>query len=98
MRARVAAMARFQLEIALTLIIFSAASFLLLVLRRQKEGKIQLPSHVTEDEQSLPDPFDVTTPEDYIEGYPIEPVIFWRKARICKLFLLFVLILSVYRY
>ncbi|KAE9407953.1 ATP-binding cassette transporter [Gymnopus androsaceus JB14] len=73
-------MARFQLEIALTLIIFSAASFLLLVLRRQKEGKIQLPSHVTEDEQSLPDPFDVTTPEDYIEGYPIEPVIFWRKA------------------
>lgn len=73
-------MARFQLEIAITLIGFSAASLLFLVLRRSKEGKIQLPSHVTED---APDPFDITTPEDFIEGYPIDEENFWRKARFC---------------
>ncbi|KAJ4490185.1 multidrug resistance-associated ABC transporter [Lentinula aciculospora] len=73
-------MARFQLEIAFALAVLIAASLFLLVLNRQKDGKIQLPGNVTEAEQSPPDPFDVTTHEDFLEGYPVDEENFWKKA------------------
>ncbi|KAJ4488652.1 multidrug resistance-associated ABC transporter [Lentinula lateritia] len=85
-------MARFQLEIALALAVLIAASLFHLVINRQKDGKIQLPVNATESEQSPPDAFDVTTTEDFLEGYPIDEEIFWKKLRIRKGLLCFLLV------
>jgi hypothetical protein len=74
-------MARFQLEIAIALAISATASFLILVFGGLKEGKIQLPTHYHEEEQSGPDPFDVATAEDFLEGYPIDETSFYKKVR-----------------
>ncbi|ESK87928.1 atp-binding cassette transporter [Moniliophthora roreri MCA 2997] len=88
-------MPRFEFEGAVTLAACSLASGLIFILNRPKEGKIELPTH-TEDvvpngsEAEIPDPFDVATPEDWIEGYPLEEEKFWkyarrRKAALCAL-------------
>ncbi|THU79589.1 ATP-binding cassette transporter [Dendrothele bispora CBS 962.96] len=92
-------MARFQFEIAVLLAIFGTASFSAFLFNkvRAKDGKIQLPTHTEENgaEDLTPDPFDVTTAEDYLEGYPIEEEKFWKRMRWRKtvLFVLFTAIL-----
>ncbi|KAF5389660.1 hypothetical protein D9757_004116 [Collybiopsis confluens] len=88
-------MARFQLEIAIALAIVSAGSFLLLILYRPKDGKIRLPTHTTEEDQPFSDPFDVTTPEDFLEGYPIDEDKFWRQLRIRKALLCLLLVAAL---
>ncbi|KAJ3746747.1 multidrug resistance-associated ABC transporter [Lentinula detonsa] len=88
-------MARYQPEIALALAVLVAASLCLLVLNRHRDGKIQLPVNVAQGEQSLPDPFDVTTPEDFLEGYPIDEENFWKKLRIRKGFLCLLLVAAL---
>ncbi|EJC98304.1 multidrug resistance-associated ABC transporter [Fomitiporia mediterranea MF3/22] len=82
-------MPRYQLEVAIVLCcsaLLSAAVFALQ--RRPKEGAIKLPLYddgeligATESD----DPFNVTKPEDVIDGYPIREEEFWRKIRIRKL-------------
>ncbi|KAJ3748238.1 multidrug resistance-associated ABC transporter [Lentinula raphanica] len=80
-------MARFQLEISLALAVLGAASLCLLTLYRQRDGKIQLTSATEPEQQSdslVDDPFDVTTAEDFLEGYPIDEEKFWKRLRIRK--------------
>ncbi|KAF8879657.1 ATP-binding cassette transporter [Gymnopilus junonius] len=91
-------MPRFQLQTAAVLVSSAAASFIFLLLTRSEEGKIQLPSHVNvneDGEYAEHDPFDVTRPEDVIDGYPIEEEAFWRRMRWRKIFVSSLLALAV---
>jgi hypothetical protein len=75
-------MPRFQLPIAVVLIVSTALSFFVFILTRKTEGKIQLPTHANEDEEVLKhDPFDVTKAEDLADGYPIDEQGFWSRVR-----------------
>ncbi|KAG5650246.1 hypothetical protein H0H81_000167 [Sphagnurus paluster] len=79
-------MPRFQLEVSTALAISAFGSLIVLYFNRPKEGKIRLPTHgQTPERQDIPtivhDPFDVTTPEDIIDGYPIEGDAFWAKMK-----------------
>lgn len=78
-------MPRFQFEISVALTISALGSILVFYLTRAQEGKIHLPAY-SEDSESEDglrghDPFDVTTPEDIIDGYPIDIDAFWAKVR-----------------
>lgn len=78
----------FQLEVAITLAVSAFCSFVVFYLSQEKEGNIQLPTNVEADsaedfDRHEPDPFDVTTPEDLVDGYPIDGEAFW--ARVCAL-------------
>ncbi|KAJ7319100.1 multidrug resistance-associated ABC transporter [Mycena albidolilacea] len=76
----------YQLEIASALVASAFSSSVLLYLNRPVEGKIQLPLH-SESENSTDDAFDVTKPEDIVDGYPIDEEGFWAKTKRIKLFL-----------
>jgi hypothetical protein len=75
-------MPRYQLEVAIALNVSAALSVLFLYLARPKEGKIQLPVHARDIAETYPDgdPFDVTTAEDVLEGYPLNEETFWAKV------------------
>jgi hypothetical protein len=67
----------FQLPVAATL---AGASLLSLVLRglsASERGEIALPITLDGPLESRPDPFDVTLPEDIIDGEPIDEDSFW---------------------
>ena len=78
-------MPSFQLEVGIVLCccaLFSASVFLWQ--RRPEEGAVKLPIHNDEELDGAiesDDPFDVTKPEDVIDGYPIREEEFWRKVR-----------------
>jgi hypothetical protein len=72
-------MPRFQLQVAVLSVIGAACSLTVFYLARPEEGKIKLP-HTEQDEF---DPFDVTRPEDLVDGYPIDEQAFW--FRVCIL-------------
>jgi hypothetical protein len=80
-------MIRFELEIAITLAVGAVGSLFVFYLTREKEGKLRLPINVDESEDFLHghDPFDVTTPEDVIDGYPIDPDAFWTSVSCVEL-------------
>lgn len=77
-------MPRLEFEISVALVVSVVLSGIVLWITREKEGKVQLPTHV--DDESLGDgflggdPFDVTKPEDVIDGYPIDEDEFWKKV------------------
>jgi len=73
-------MPRFQLEVAVALTVGAVSSAGFFYLSRSKEGKITLPTEVNSEDEIVRDPFDVTTPEDVLEGYPIDEETFWTKA------------------
>jgi hypothetical protein len=71
----------FQLPVAVTL---ASSAFLSLAFRglsALKRGKIALP--LTSDSPLEPqhDPFDVTSPEDIIDGEPVDESSFWANVR-----------------
>ncbi|KAG2008510.1 ATP-binding cassette transporter [Coprinopsis cinerea AmutBmut pab1-1] len=69
----------FQTEIAAVLAGSALASASRLYFKENgAEGKIRLPEGYEQDER---DPFDVTAPEDLIDGHPIEEQIFWNRMR-----------------
>ncbi|EKM77362.1 hypothetical protein AGABI1DRAFT_130448 [Agaricus bisporus var. burnettii JB137-S8] len=83
-------MPRLEFEISVALVVSVVLSGIVLWITREKEGKVQLPTHV--DDESLGDgflgggdPFDVTKPEDVIDGYPIDEDEFWKKMQWWKL-------------
>ncbi|KAJ7853283.1 multidrug resistance-associated ABC transporter [Mycena olivaceomarginata] len=76
----------YQLEIASALVASAFSSSVLFYLNRPVEGKIQLPLH-SESDNSTDDAFDVTKPEDIVDGYPIDEEGFWAKTKRRKLFL-----------
>ena len=74
-------MPRFQLPIAVVLVLSALASIVVFYLTPNDEGKIKLPVHSDEDEERFTnDPFDVTTPQDVTDGYPVDPEGFWRRV------------------
>lgn len=73
----------YQLEIVVSLTVCAAFSAVCLFFNRPTEGKIQLPLHSEAD--AFEDPFDVTKPEDVVDGYPIDGDAFWAKIRRRKL-------------
>jgi hypothetical protein len=73
------AMPRFQLLIAIALVVSVVTSVLTLYLTRSRKGKIQLPTTVA-DEQNERDVFDVIRPEDITVGYPIDAESFWKRV------------------
>ncbi|KAF7360576.1 Multidrug resistance-associated ABC transporter protein [Mycena venus] len=79
----------YQLEIASALAITAFCSGVFFYLNRPTEGKIQLPLHSEPD--SGDEAFDVTKPEDIVDGYPIEGERFWVKIKRRKIFLLLLL-------
>ncbi|KAF8888549.1 multidrug resistance-associated ABC transporter [Infundibulicybe gibba] len=83
-------MPRYQLPIAIALVGLSIGSLITFYFTQPNHGKIRLPLHLDDTaSESLPatDPFDVTTPEDIIDGYPIEAEKFWARMRWRKLFI-----------
>lgn len=75
-------MLQYQLPVAAILAATGIGSLLVLCLTRSQQPKIQLltSGEVEQDECLLRDPFDVTRPEDFVDGYPINEVAFWNKA------------------
>ncbi|KAF8438137.1 hypothetical protein L210DRAFT_968152 [Boletus edulis BED1] len=87
-------MPQHQLPIAAILAATGAGSILILYLTRSRQPKIQLPTSGEQNESLLRDPFDVTRPEDFVDGYPIDEVAFWNKIRLWK-FLVSVLLVAI---
>jgi hypothetical protein len=71
----------FQLPVAVTLASSALLSLAVRCLSASKRGKIAL--SVTFDEPLEPrhDPFDVTSPEDIVDGEPIDEIGFWLNVR-----------------
>ena len=71
----------FQLETAAVLDAFALISLVVYVLNRPKEGQLKLPIYENEalagDER---DPFDVTKPEDAVDGTPLDENKFWARV------------------
>jgi len=80
----------FEFEISVVLAICVPVSCVVLwFTTRAKEGGVKLPVHVGEEVTrnadaggylSGDDPFDVTKPEDIIDGYPIDEDGFWKRV------------------
>jgi hypothetical protein len=66
-----------QLPVAITLLVLAVCSFLEFNFSPSQYGKIKLHG---DDEVSSPDPFDVTTPEDIVDGEPLDGQEFWRRV------------------
>lgn len=89
-------MPEYQLPIAGVLAVTAVCSLVVLYfVRSSGGGKIQLPTHGEDEDSLLRDPFDVTRPEDAIDGYPIDEGNFWNKVRLWKLFTCFLLAIIV---
>ncbi|KAI0312306.1 multidrug resistance-associated ABC transporter [Amylostereum chailletii] len=76
-------MPRFQLAVAIFLAATVFASLFFFWLLRSKEGKIQLPVHEG-DSVYEHDPFQVTSPEEVVDGESIDEAGFWAWVRLRK--------------
>ncbi|GBE83948.1 hypothetical protein SCP_0510070 [Sparassis crispa] len=77
-------MPEYPLGVAILLTTTAVCSFGVFLISA-REGKIQLPVNVREQESLLNDPFDVTTSEDALDGTPVDEDSFWRRMRLWKL-------------
>lgn len=73
-------MPQYQLLVAAILAAAGVGSILVLYFTSSRQPKVQLSTSGEQDESLLRDPFDVTRPEDLIDGYPINEEGFWNKA------------------
>ncbi|KAF9484310.1 multidrug resistance-associated ABC transporter [Pholiota conissans] len=84
-------MPEFQLPIAGVLVASTLGSSLVFYLTRSTEGKVQLPTGPIQvevgDEVQIHDAFDITKPEDIVDGYPIDEDKFWLRMRWRKSFM-----------
>jgi hypothetical protein len=71
-----------QLPIGISQAVVALASLAVFLYCRPREGKIKLPIHGEQDQlqPEAHDPFDVTRPEDFQDGQPIEEEKFWLKV------------------
>lgn len=72
-------MPQYQLEVAIALVVSATCSLSVYLLLRPTEGKIYLPYEVEEEVER--DPFDVTKPEDFVDGTPVNAEAFWQTVR-----------------
>ncbi|OSD05140.1 multidrug resistance-associated ABC transporter [Trametes coccinea BRFM310] len=80
-------MPEYQLHIAIALAIAGATSLGIFVFSGPQKKNDALPTFVEGTESLSRDPFDVTTPEDFVDGTPINEQQFWTKMRLRKLFM-----------
>ncbi|KAH9067580.1 ATP-binding cassette transporter [Lactarius vividus] len=87
----------FQLPVAITLAGTGLFSLAFRGLSASEKGKIALPITSDGPLESRPDPFDVTSPEDIIDGEPIDEASFWENAKLrgALLVIAFVVIASL---
>jgi hypothetical protein len=71
----------FQLPVAVTLASSALLSLAVRGLSTSKSGKIALPVTLNDPLEPRRDPFDVTSPEDIIDGEPIDETSFWLNVR-----------------
>ncbi|TDL25136.1 multidrug resistance-associated ABC transporter [Rickenella mellea] len=94
-------MPAYQFESAIFLVSCAAVSLLVFVLSRPQDGSIKLPTFEEDAEGSFElageksDPFNVTKPEDLVDGQPIDEKGFWENMHIRKLVLSFILAIIV---
>ncbi|TBU28095.1 multidrug resistance-associated ABC transporter [Dichomitus squalens] len=82
-------MPAYQLHVAAALgvaLLVSATNYVLSG-TKEKEGKTALPTFVEGEEGLLRDPFDVTEPEDLVDGQPLDEQRFWNRMRLRKILL-----------
>ncbi|KAH9018832.1 ATP-binding cassette transporter [Lactarius hengduanensis] len=72
----------FQLPVAITLAGTGLLSIVFRGLSASARGKIALPITLDSPLESRPDPFDVTSPEDIIDGEPIDEASFWANTKL----------------
>lgn len=77
-------MPQYQLEIAVLLAASVVCSVVIFYLTRPRDGQIKLSVEHDDgyEHGTQPDPFDVSTPEDMIDGYPIDEHAFWVKVSV----------------
>ncbi|EIW78464.1 multidrug resistance-associated ABC transporter [Coniophora puteana RWD-64-598 SS2] len=86
-------MSGFELPAAAVLAVSGALSFVVITLSelftspRRGYDKVLTSRQLGEDIHTVHDPFDISRPEDEIEGYAIDEDAFWNKARLRKRFL-----------
>ena len=71
-------MSQFQFPVAVVLAASGLFSAGLLLVTRPAEGKVKLPEYIADGTSK--DPFDVTKPEDIIEGEPVNEAKFWARV------------------
>jgi hypothetical protein len=71
-------MPRFELAVAIALVGGALCSAAVFAFSGKKESAIRLP--VYEGEDGWKDPFDVTIPEDLVDGFPIDEAKFWARV------------------
>jgi hypothetical protein len=74
-------MPSFQLPVAVTLAFSALFSLAVRSLSASEWGKIALPVTLNDPLEPRSDPFDVTSPEDIIDGEPINETSFWLNVR-----------------
>ncbi|KAH9169799.1 ATP-binding cassette transporter [Lactarius sanguifluus] len=72
----------FQLPVAVTLAGTGLLSIVFRGLSASERGKIALPITLDSPLESQHDPFDVTSPEDIIDGEPIDEASFWANTKL----------------
>ena len=75
-------MPKFQFEVALALVVGALCSLTFSYVTRAQEGGIKLPIRAEENQETERDPFDVTGPDDLVEGYPVKEDAFWAQVRL----------------
>ncbi|KZT70050.1 P-loop containing nucleoside triphosphate hydrolase protein [Daedalea quercina L-15889] len=83
-------MPQYQLEVAIVLAASAVCSLSVFLLSQPKQGKIHLPEEAEEELER--DPFDVTKPEDFVDGTPVNGEAFWHTMRLRKLFVAILLV------
>ena len=71
----------FQLPVAVTIASSALLSLAVRSLSASKRGKIALPVTLNDPLEPRRDPFDVTSPEDIVDGEPVDETSFWLNVR-----------------
>ena len=75
-------MPQYQLHVAIALAVTLVGSFTAYVYSGSKSRKDALPTFVEGEEGLARDPFDVTKPEDFVDGAPVNEDGFWKQVRV----------------
>lgn len=73
----------FEFEISLVSVVLVLGSCVAFWITREKEGQVKLPTYSGDlDTRHFgeSDPFDVTKPEDVMDGYPLNGEGFWQRV------------------
>jgi hypothetical protein len=71
-------MSQLQLPFAATLASSGLVSVGVLLITKPSEGKVKLPDFIADSTSQ--DPFDVTKPEDIVDGEPVNEANFWARV------------------